>query len=45
MTTVKVVREGGRGWHNISSASYDPSKHTLYDQEKPKAKLEKRPRK
>lgn len=29
--TVKVKRDGPRGWHNIAAASYDPAKHELFD--------------
>lgn len=29
--TVKVKREGGRGWHWIDASKYDPARHTLVD--------------
>jgi hypothetical protein len=28
---VKVKRDGPRGWHWVSAASFDPIKHTLFD--------------
>ena len=31
-TRVKVKRDGPRGWHWITAASFDPSKHELADQ-------------
>lgn len=27
---VKVVRDGPRGWHWISSDNYDPARHVLF---------------
>ena len=29
--TIKVKRDGPRGWHNIAAASFDPEKHERYD--------------
>lgn len=29
MTTVRVKRDGGRGWHNIAADRFDPKTHEL----------------
>ncbi len=31
--TVKVVRDGPRGWHLINKQDFDSSKHTLWESE------------
>lgn len=31
--TVRVKRDGPRGWHNIAESSYDPKVHTLVDED------------
>ncbi len=35
--TVKVVRDGPRGWHLINKQDFDPKKHVLWEEpaEKP----------
>lgn len=30
--TVKVVRDGPRGWHLINKQDFDPSKHVLWEE-------------
>ena len=32
--TVKVVREGGKGYHFINKQDFDPEKHVLYEETK-----------
>lgn len=40
---VKVVREGGKGYHFINKQDFDPSKHVLFEQEdKPAPKVTKK---
>lgn len=29
MATIRVKREGGRGWHNIAASHYDPQSHEM----------------
>ncbi len=31
--TVKVVRDGPRGWHLINEQDFDPAKHVLWEPE------------
>lgn len=31
--TVKVVRDGPRGWHLINKQDFDPEKHVLWESE------------
>lgn len=31
--TVKVVRDGPRGWHLINKQDFDPEKHVLWEPE------------
>jgi len=31
--TVKVVRDGPRGWHLINKQDFDPAKHVLWEPE------------
>lgn len=33
--TVKVLRDGGKGVRIINASDYDPSRHTLADQDQP----------
>lgn len=41
--TVKVVRDGPRGWHLINKQDFDPAKHVLWEPpaEKPAPKVVK----
>ena len=42
--TVKVVREGGKGYHFINKQDFDPKKHVLWEEpaEKPAHKAVKK---
>lgn len=36
--TVKVVRDGPRGWHLINKQYFDPKKHVLWEEAKEEGK-------
>lgn len=38
METIKIKRDGPRGWRIINAADFDPAKHEKYEDPKPKPK-------
>jgi len=38
--TIRVKRDGPRGWHSIPAASFDPDKHQRWDASAPKEPAE-----
>lgn len=40
--TIKVVRDGPRGWHLINKQDFDPEKHVLFEEKGTTKSVEKR---